>query len=242
MAAKKHPPVTLIAGGKWTRDFGTAPYLHEALSASGEKEPLVVQIGAANGDDRAFGWATVKLLQKAGAGEVLWPRVTGRRKDPAAMRDALKKAHVVFVSGGDVEEGMRVLAELDLVGPVRAAARRGAVCVGISAGAIMLGERWIRWPHAKATDDEAETFECLEIAPVTIDTHGEKDGWGEVRSFVAVRAVETRKPALAWGIPSGGCLRVTREGDVTAIGYPAQAFRAKPGAPAEALPDVPIAR
>ncbi|HVO30095.1 MAG TPA: Type 1 glutamine amidotransferase-like domain-containing protein, partial [bacterium] len=170
---------------------------------------------------------------------VLWPRVTGKKKDPDAMRDALKKAHVVFVSGGDVEEGMRVLTELDLVGAVRASAKRGAVCVGISAGAIMLGDRWIRWPHAKATDDEAETFDCLEIAPVTLDTHGEKDGWGEIRSYVAVRARETKKTVTGYGIPSGGCLRVTQNAHVSAHGEPAQAFRAKPGATAEALDDVP---
>jgi len=179
MPAKKLPPVTLIAGGRWTKDFGTSPYLRDAIAGGGEK-PLVVQIGAANGDDRAFGWATVKLLQKAGAGEVLWPKVSGKKADPAAMREALQKAQVVFVSGGDVEEGMKVLRARGLLGDLQAAHQRGAVFVGISAGAIMLGQRWIAWPHAKATDEEAATFECLGIAGISLDTHGEKDKWGEV--------------------------------------------------------------
>src|SRR5438874_13170751 len=135
------------------------------MKTSGVAKPLVVQIGAANGDDRAFGWATVKLLQKAGGGEVLWPRVCGKKADPKAMKAALEKADVVFVSGGDVEEGMKVLRERKLLDAVHAAAERGATFVGISAGAIMLGERWIAWPSAKATDDEAATFECLGVAP-----------------------------------------------------------------------------
>ena len=156
------------------------------------------------------------------------------------MRSALKEADAVFVSGGDVEEGMKVLEELELVKDVRAAAKRGAVFVGISAGAIMLGQRWVRWPAEKATDDEADTFACLGVAPVTIDTHGEKDEWGEVRSFVYVRANETGKAETAYGVPSGACLLVTPSGDLRAAGGPVQAFRAKKGQKAEALADVPV--
>ena len=76
----------------------------------------------------------------------------------------------------------------------------------MSAGAIMLGERWIRWPRADASDDEAETYECLGIAPCALDTHGEGDGWAEARSFAAVRARELKRKAKAYGVPSGGAL------------------------------------
>jgi cyanophycinase-like exopeptidase len=241
MTSKGAPPVTLIAGGKWSKDFGTSPYLGDAFRATGKPKPTVVQIGAANGDDRAFGTATVLLMKKAGAGEVLWPRVCGKKKDVAGMKKALETADVVFVSGGDVEEGMNVLEELELVKAVTAAAKRGAVFVGISAGAIMIGERWVRWPSAKATDDEAETFACLGVAGVSIDTHGEKDGWGEVKSFVAVRARETGQTQSACGVPSGAALIV--EGTtLRAAGSPVQVFRAKKGHAAEALADLPVKR
>jgi peptidase E len=110
----------------------------------------------------------------------------------------------------------------------RAAAERGAVYAGMSAGAIMLGERWIRWPRADATDAEAETYECLGLAPCALDTHGESDGWGEARSFAAVRARELKRKARAYGVPSGGALLVRSSGKMYARGEPVPVFAASP--------------
>jgi hypothetical protein len=92
----------------------------------------------------------------------------------------------------------------------------------------MLGQRWIRWPHAEATDAEAETYECLGVAPCTLDTHGEGDGWGEARSFAAVRARELERKAKAYGVPSGGALLVSSSGKMRALGQPVSVFAAKP--------------
>jgi hypothetical protein len=98
----------------------------------------------------------------------------------------------------------------------------------MSAGAIMLGERWIRWPHDGAGDDEAETYECLGIAPCSLDTHGEADQWRETRSFVAVRAREIGRKAKAYGVPSGGALVVRSGGRIEARGEPVPVFAANP--------------
>jgi hypothetical protein len=98
----------------------------------------------------------------------------------------------------------------------------------MSAGAIMLGERWIRWPHENADDPEAETFECLAIAPCSVDTHGEGDEWRETRSFVAVRARELGRKARAYGVPSGGALVVASGGKMEARGEPVPVFAASP--------------
>ena len=98
----------------------------------------------------------------------------------------------------------------------------------MSAGAIMLGERWVRWPHAKAGDDEAETYECLALASCSLDTHGEADEWRETRSFVAVRARELERKAKAYGVPSGGALLVGSGGKITARGKPVLVFAALP--------------
>jgi peptidase E len=123
---------------------------------------------------------------------------------------------------------MDVLRETDLVGQLRAAAARGAVFAGMSAGAIMLGERWVRWPSPDAGDDEAETYECLGLAPCSLDTHGEGDEWGETRSFAAVRARELARKAKAYGVPSGGALIVSSGGKLQARGRPVPVFAARP--------------
>ena len=230
-------PVTLIAGGQFRPPFGTKPWLSEALAATGREKPNVVLLGAANGDSAMFQKMMSVILTKAGAGEVVWPRTVGKKRDAKKARAAIEAADAIFVNGGDVEEGMKVLAELDLVDPIRAAAKRGAVCAGLSAGAIMLGDRWIRWPREDAGDDEAETFECLGVAAVTIDTHGEKDGWNEIQSYVTVRSREKKAEVVGYGVPSNGALLVDGK-KVTALGKAAQVFRASRGGPAEALADL----
>jgi len=221
-------PVTLIAGRHGSRHFGTKPYLGEALRLTKQDKPRALYIGAASGDDPGFGEALCGVLSAAGAAEVLWPKLARKRREPAAVRAALETVDLVFVGGGDVEAGMQALRDADLIAAVAAAADRGAVFAGMSAGAIMLGERWVRWPHEDAGDDEAETYECLGVARCSLDTHGERDDWAETRSFVAVRAREQKRKAKAYAIPSGGALVITRGGTISACGQPVPVFVAGP--------------
>jgi cyanophycinase-like exopeptidase len=221
-------PATLMAGKVDSRNFGTKPYLGDALRLTGKSAPLALYIGAASNDNRQFAAAVSTLLETAGAHRVLWPKLTGRKKERARAREALEQADLVFVGGGDVEAGVDALRDANLVDDLRAAARRGAVLAGISAGAIMLGERWIRWPNAAARDDEAETFACLGLVPCSLDTHGEGDDWSEARSFAAVRARELRKKALVLGVSSGAALVVDADGTLHARGAPVVVFAALP--------------
>jgi len=221
-------PVMLIGGQFGSRHFGTLPYLEEAIAFARVEAPLALYIGAANGDDEEFGTRLCSLVAAAGAKDVIWPKLAARRGARGAAHRALERVHFVFVGGGDVEAGMRVLERAQLVGDVRAAAARGVVFAGMSAGAIMLGARWIRWPSAGAGDDEAETFECLGLAPCSVDCHGEADGWPEARSFAAVRARELRRKATAYGVPSGGALLARGGGRMRARGEPVPVFAAEP--------------
>jgi cyanophycinase-like exopeptidase len=225
-------PTTLMAGGHGSADFGTTPYLAEALRATGKAKPVALYIGAASGDHRPFGTALVGVIAAAGAGRVLWPKLVGRPRDRSGMRSALGAVDLVFLGGGDVEQGMDVLRDADLLADVRAAAERGAVFAGMSAGSIMLGERWIRWPHPAAGDDEAETYECLGIARCSVDTHGESDGWTEAQSFATVRARELGREARVYAIPTSAALVVGPSGEATARGAPVPMFSATPSEPA----------
>ena len=221
-------PVTLIAGKFGSRHFGTRPYLKAAVELTRKEAPLALYIGAASGDDETFGTALCGLIAAAGAADVVWPKLSKRRREAKVAHEALGRADFVFVGGGDVEVGMDVLRSAKLVKDLRAAADRGVVFAGMSAGAIMLGERWIRWPRADATDAEAETYECLGIAPCALDTHGEGDDWAEARSFATVRARELKAKAKAFGVPSGGALLARRGGRMLARGEPVPMFAARP--------------
>jgi peptidase E len=221
-------PITLIAGQFGSPHFGTRPYLEAAMRLTRKDAPKALYIGAASGDDESFGTALCALIGAAGAVDVAWPKLAKRSRDRSVAHRALERVDFVFVGGGDVEAGMDVLRRAQLVAELHAAAVRGVVFAGMSAGAIMLGERWIRWPRADATDEEAETYECLGIAPCALDTHGEGDGWGEARSFAAVRARELTRKAKAYGIPSGGALIVGSGGKMRARGEPVPVFAASP--------------
>jgi cyanophycinase-like exopeptidase len=222
-------PVTLIAGQFGSRHFGSHPYLATALRLTRKEAPAALYIGAASGDDDSFGTALCALIAAAGADDVIWPKLAVRSRDWSAARKALERVDFVFVGGGDVEAGMDVLHRAKLVADLRRAAARGVVFAGMSAGAIMLGERWIRWPREDAGDDEAETYECLGVAPCSLDTHGEEDRWRETRSFVAVLARERGRKGRAYGVPSGGALIVSSGGKIAARGRPVPVFAALPG-------------
>ena len=231
--------VTLIAGQFGSRHFGTRPYLEAAIRLTRKHAPSALYIGAANGDDRSFGTALCVLLKVAGADRVVWPKLA-RGRGRAIAREVLADVDFVFVGGGDVEAGISALRDADLVADLHAAARRGAVFAGMSAGAIMLGERWIRWPRADAGDDEAETYACLGVAPCSLDTHGEGDGWSEARSFAAVRSRELGRKANGYAVPSGGALIVGRGGKMHALGLPVPVFAALPRKKAKIERTLPV--
>ncbi len=220
--------VTLIGGQGGSREFGTAPYLGEAMALTGTEGPLALYFGAANGDDESFGAGLCGLIAAQGARDVLWPKVAARGAGAAVARKALEQVDFVFVGGGDVAAGMDVLRRAQLIASIRAAAARGVVFAGMSAGAIMLGQRWIRWPRADAGDDEAETYECLGLAPCALDCHGEADGWTEARSFAEVRARELKRKAKVCAVPSGGALIARSGGRMRARGEPVPVFAALP--------------
>jgi cyanophycinase-like exopeptidase len=225
----KRKPTTLIAGKFGSRHFGTKPYLADAVRLTGKDKPVALYIGAASADDRGFGTALSALLKAAGVRRVVWPKLSpGKKKDASGARAALDEVDLVFVGGGDVEAGVQSLRDAGLVADLHAAADRGIVFVGMSAGAIMLGERWIRWPREGASDDEAETYECLAIAPCSLDTHGEGDRWQETQSFAAVRARELGKKARAYGVPSGAALVIHCDGSMRALGEAVTVFAALP--------------
>lgn len=220
-------PVTLIAGQFGSRHLGTEPHLAAAMQLTSKDAPTALYVGAANGEYPSLGTKLCGLIAAAGAAHVVWPKLAARRPERAAARAALGAADFVLFGGGDVEAGMDVLRESDLVDELRLAAQRGVVFAGISAGAILLGERWVRWPHDEAGDHEAETFECLGVAPCSLDTHGEGDDWREARVFVAARAREAGRESKVYGIPSGGAL-IVGNGKMRARGAAVPVFVAGP--------------
>ena len=206
---EKRAPLYLIASGRGSgRARGDDPLLQEIVGVPGVSKPTIAYVGAASGDNAAFRVMIGRMLQKAGAGKVVLAPLCGRKADPERATEVLKSAQIVFISGGDVEEGMSVLKTTGMIPILRSLYRSGKPFFGISAGSIMLASQWVRWSDPN-DDASAELFPCLGFAHVLCDTHGEGEGWGELKSMLALCPTGS----VGYGIASGTTLKVEPDGE-----------------------------
>jgi cyanophycinase-like exopeptidase len=221
--ADKRKPIYLIAGGRGAeRPRGGDPMIREALCLAGVENPKVAYVGAASGDNSAFLIFIRRLLQKAGAGAVTLAPLCGRRGNPDKAAKILESADVVFMSGGDVDAGMETVVKAGISGFLGDLYADGKPFFGVSAGSIMLARGWVKWADPK-DESSAELFSCLDLAPVYCDTHGEGDGWEELKALARL----VPAGSVSYGITSGACLVVESDGSVRALGREVDRFSRK---------------
>jgi peptidase E len=213
MMAKYDKPVFLIAGGRGNRRKGPDPLLTTVFKTFGIKNASVAYTGTASGDDKDFFGFISGSFTEAGAGKVTHAVIATDNADLKKAQKILEAADIVFVSGGDVEEGMEVLQQKNMLGFFNELYKQGKPFFGISAGAIMLAEKWVRWPDPD-DDDSAELFPCLNYAPIICDTHDEQGGWEELQAALMLE----KKGVKGYGLASGSGVSVMPDGKVEAIG------------------------
>ena len=195
--------VYLLAGNPLVRGGMKDPLMLSFFRDVGKAKPRVAYIGTASGDSLEFFDAMRERLQANGAGEVELAPLCGLDADPAAARRIVDRADAVFVSGGDVAEGMDGLnAHRDVVAALRSRFEAGTPFMGLSAGSIMLARGWVRW--AETAGDTDELFDCLGFAPIYCDVHGEADGWDELRALLRLLPAG----AIGHAIRAGTALRI----------------------------------
>jgi len=216
-------PVLLLAGGPGRKpDFSR---FLQPFFADLPPEPAIAYIGAASGDDKPFLRWAASWLNAAGAGTIqLIPTVKPPTRDPAEWRKMLDPFPIVFVNGGDVEQGMELMDGCGLSDTLRELQAEGIRFLGLSAGSIMLAREWVRW---RDPDDpeSAERFPCLGIAPICCDTHAEEDDWEELHALLTLQA----PGAIGYGIPSDGALWVESDHTVRTLSTPSPVFRRDSG-------------
>jgi cyanophycinase-like exopeptidase len=205
--------IYLLAGNPRARGVKPDPAMQSFFSEVGRSAPAVAYIGAASGDDRSFFEAMRTAMQASGAGEVeLVPLCAGPRS-AAEAQHVLMRADAIFISGGDVADGMSVLrAGEGVIATLRERFEAGIPFMGLSAGSIMLTRGWVRWAEPGGKSKNA-LLDCLGFAPIYCDVHGESDGWEELKLLLELLPAKTS----AFGIRAGHALRVC-DGIVEAIG------------------------
>lgn len=201
--------VYLLAGGPGNNGR-TGEQLAQALRGSGAERPSVAYIGTASGDSRSFMRWFALPLKKAGASSLTMVPLVGRRADRQAAEDILRKSDVIFVSGGEVEDGMNAL-DPEMRALLRELLEDGKQFLGLSAGSIMQGLAWPHWDDEDRRPQDAVLFDCLGFAHEIFDTHSEGDGWPELK-----KAVELAGDGfVGWGIPSGEMAVIDESGALT---------------------------
>jgi peptidase E len=196
-------PVHLLAGSPGSRRNVYRSLIEEILRLPGKRKPLVAYVAAASDDDARFLGFMEGLVTSAASCTFQLAPVVGRRAGGSAAREIILAADVVFMGGGDVELGMQRLLERDLTWSLAKKQASGARFFGISAGAILLCRQWIRWRDPD-DDSSAELFDCLGLAPVVCDCHGEEDGWAELQALLRLAGGRS----LGYGLRAGAALRV----------------------------------
>lgn len=204
--------VMLIAGAGPATRRRAVRFHDNAVAATGTPTPVIAYVGAPSNDSVGFEQLVGALV--FGRRATMVPvRLTKKTLPTSTARSLLGDADLVFFTGGDVEVGMRLLDERGLGPYLRELHAQGKVMEGISAGAILLGRRWVRFPDED--DAHAEPFDCLGIVPRSFDCHGEADEWSELRALARV----THGEKTVYGIPAGGAASWSG-GALTALGAP----------------------
>ena len=225
-------PVYLLAGGRGRSRQTPDPSIAMALGESGKALPNVAYIGTASGDDTSFFEFLVRAFNQSGAGKVIHALIAAKDADLKKAKKIIESADIVYVSGGDVERGMKSLIEKDMAGFLKEIYLQGKPFFGISAGSIMLANEWVRWRNPE-DDSTAELFPCLGIAPIICDTHDEEAGWEELRAALALK----EEGHVGYGLVSGTAVKVFPDGRVEALGGAIHCFkRSRSGV--ERIPDL----
>jgi peptidase E len=227
MTIKK--PLYLLAG----RAEGTMGCILEAVFRDiGKARPTIAYVGAASEDNRDFFRRMAGIIMRVKDCEIVPAFTYARHADTRKAVGIIESADAVFVSGGDVEAGMAVLERKSLTSLFPEMYEAGKLFFGVSAGSIMLSDRWVRWRNPD-DDSTAELFPCLGLASFICDTHGEGDDWDELRA--AVTLGPERVPG--YGITSGACLKVYSDGSLEALAGSVAVYMRR-GQAAEKQPDL----
>ncbi len=131
------------------------------FSARQSENPLVIYVGAANGDKPEFA-EMARFIVHRFLGNSRFVHL--RTEDVERARDQIAEAGFLFLAGGDPQSGWQFLSDFNLTSIIRSCFESGLSVLGISAGAVLCG-------HGP------DTGSYLQLAPWLIGAHEESCHW-----------------------------------------------------------------
>lgn len=183
-----------------------------------EGELSAAYIGASNGDEPEYYGIFEAAMDAAG--------VSSRRmirSRYSAMDDlCLGGADVIVLAGGDVARGWEVMVSRGMRETIVRRYLSGAVLIGVSAGAVQLGQ--------KGFGPEG-LFETFGFAPFIVDVHDEGAGWSRLRPSVE----DAGGSARGLGIPLGAGVALRPDDTLEPLRRPVRELRVEDGRVVESL-------
>ncbi|MEE3754637.1 Type 1 glutamine amidotransferase-like domain-containing protein [Mycobacterium intracellulare] len=215
MTAPQLNPLYLLADSQLLFWKGDGRLLLEAaLDGLARDKPLsAAYVGASNGDRPEF----YEIFEAAVDAVGITDHCMIHSSFGPADRAFLENTQLIVLAGGDVRLGWNTFEETGMKGTVLDRYAKGAVLVGISAGAVQLGRYGIvETPVSRGTD----VFDVFNLVPMVIDVHDERTEWARLSRTIQ----SLHGKATGLGIPSGGGVVVHPDSTVEPLRYPAHKF------------------
>jgi peptidase E len=156
------------------------------------ERPKAAYIGASNGDRPEF----YSLFEAAMEGI----DIRDCRMIPSQPSDEdrafLDEADIILLAGGDAEKGWSAFRENGLETLIIRRYFEGALLIGLSAGAIQLGQYLL----PGSVNSSADLLKTFGLVPFVIGAHQEEEDWELLKEMVQRAGAATR----GIGIPAGG--------------------------------------
>jgi cyanophycinase len=178
-------------------------------------------IGASNGDDPRFYEMFQAAMELIGLSQ---RRMISMRPSSQEIK-FLEEAGLVLLSGGNVESGWLTMERNGVKDMILRKRYDGTVMVGISAGAVQLGQ------GALTEAAQPQKLDTFRFAPFYLGAHEEDQEWWNLRALVNLSQSDVR----GIGIPAGAGAVYHFDGTIEPVRKPLLEFSIQEGELRESL-------
>ncbi|ORA07712.1 Type 1 glutamine amidotransferase-like domain-containing protein [Mycobacterium arosiense] len=178
-----------------------------------DEPPSAAYIGASNGDRAEF----YEIFEAAMDAVAITDRSMVASSFGPDDRAFLERAQLIVLAGGDVCRGWTTFEATGMKDVILNSYVKGAVLVGVSAGAVQLGRyAVVDTPETSAT----ELPRLFDLVPLIIDAHDEQAGWARLSRTIQL----LNGSVTGLGIPTGGGVIAYPGGTIEPLRHPAHTF------------------
>jgi len=206
-------PIYLLADSQllfWRTKQG--PFLSRLTRDLDRARPSAAYVGASNGDDPQFYSIFTAAMEGINVTDCRMIMSAYSAEDQLF----LESADIVLLAGGDLKRGWDVIEGVGIKEAILRRYYSGAVLLGVSAGAVLLG----LFGFNEGDEVSTSLFDAFKLVPFAVDVHQEASDWQRLSSMIKV--LDSNVAGL--GIPSGGGVIYHPDQAIEPLRFPVHEF------------------